>query len=447
VPLSALELPNIRHFVRFRIFFHARYYYPIFAILFLDYGLTLEQFTVLNIIWALTIVVAEVPSGALADLLGRRALLIAGAVLMVIEMGVLLLAPVGGGTLTFALFAINRVCSGLAEAMVSGADEALAFDTLKQEGDPGEWTALLEFLGKRISLVMGLVMVIGASVYDPRVVGSALGWLGLAWEAEWLLRVPIALTFGHSFVVLYSALAMREPGPEKPSAARPLRRLGESFVRVWEAARWLGSHRFVLFVILGGLALDSVARQFVILNSEYYRLIRLPEFAFGFLSAGLAACGFLFARINRHLADHRSPLANLLLLAVVLVGGLVGASYLVPYAGLLFVPAIFFIFSSVSFLQSHYLNREVDSRMRATLLSFRGLALNLGLALASQCYAVLVVRLKKAHPGLDDAARQDAVFGEALAFFPAYAWILLLLLLFGGRLLIRRRGLAIALRP
>ena len=44
--------------------------------------------------------------------------------------------------------------------------------------------------------------------------------------------------------------------------------LVEAFRQVGRAARWTLGHRFVLFVILAALALDSVARQFVVLASE-----------------------------------------------------------------------------------------------------------------------------------------------------------------------------------
>ena len=86
---SVLNLPNIRRFIAFRIFFNARFYYPIFTILFLDFGLTLEQFAILNTAWAATIVLLEVPSGALADTLGRRNLVIASAGIMIVEMAIL----------------------------------------------------------------------------------------------------------------------------------------------------------------------------------------------------------------------------------------------------------------------------------------------------------------------------------------------------------------------
>ena len=44
---SPFAIRNVRLFIAFRVFFNARFYYPIFAILFLDFGLTLSQFAVL----------------------------------------------------------------------------------------------------------------------------------------------------------------------------------------------------------------------------------------------------------------------------------------------------------------------------------------------------------------------------------------------------------------
>ena len=132
--LQSIVQRNVRAFTIFRMFFNARFYYPVYALLFLHYGLTLEQFGILNGVWAATIVLLEVPSGALADTLGRRKLLILAGCLMVLEMAVLLVAPVGGGALMFWLFVLNRILSGAAEAAASGADEALAYDSLKAAG-------------------------------------------------------------------------------------------------------------------------------------------------------------------------------------------------------------------------------------------------------------------------------------------------------------------------
>ena len=68
---------NCRRFVAFRVFFNARFYYPVLAVLFLDLGVSATEYSLLNFVWAIVIVCAEVPSGALADRVGRRPLVIA----------------------------------------------------------------------------------------------------------------------------------------------------------------------------------------------------------------------------------------------------------------------------------------------------------------------------------------------------------------------------------
>ena len=66
--------------------------------------------------------------------IGRKRLIVIAALCMVIEMLALLIAPMHGGSTVFLLFALNRIISGVAEAAVSGADEALAYDSLKEVG-------------------------------------------------------------------------------------------------------------------------------------------------------------------------------------------------------------------------------------------------------------------------------------------------------------------------
>src|ERR1700754_2420362 len=100
---------NIPLFIAFRILFNARWYYPMLAVLFLDFGLSIEQYALLNVAWAAAIVAFEVPSGALADQLGRKRMIVFAAILMVVEMAVFAFAPRGNPSLLFALFLVNRV--------------------------------------------------------------------------------------------------------------------------------------------------------------------------------------------------------------------------------------------------------------------------------------------------------------------------------------------------
>ena len=202
--VSPFSLANIRLFIAFRLLFNARFYYPVFTILFLDYGLTLEQFALLNTVWAFTIVLAEVPSGVLADFLGRKRLLVATSLLMIVEMSVIAFVPLGTSQLIFYAFLINRVLSGLAEAMASGADEALAYDTLAERGMAKEWPKVLELQMRVQSIGYIFAMTLGGLVYDPGMVNRLLGWLGRpeSIEQHMSMRYPVYLT------LLFSLLAI-----------------------------------------------------------------------------------------------------------------------------------------------------------------------------------------------------------------------------------------------
>ena len=210
--LEKIALKNVQSLTLFRMFFSARFYYPVYALLFLDYGLTLAQFGVLNALWAGTIVLLEVPSGALADTIGRRNLLITAGVCMVLEMVVLIMAPIDGGYLMFGLFAINRVLSGVAEAAASGADEALVYDSMKAAGIESRWGHVLERVQRDTSLAFFFAMTIGAACYDPDMVNAVINFVGSEFRVEQsqLVKVPILLTFFSGLVVLAMAFRMKE---------------------------------------------------------------------------------------------------------------------------------------------------------------------------------------------------------------------------------------------
>lgn len=426
---------NLRRFIIFRLFYSARFYYPVLTVLFLDYGLTLEQFGILNLVWALTIVCAEVPSGALADIVGRKRLLVFAAALMVVEMGLLIVVPIGASSLLFSVFLANRVCSGLSEAAASGADEALAYDSLKRLGRESEWAHLLEKTTRIVSIGFFSTMIIGAFAYDSDVVNGLLDWLGSVGQlsSTTIIRLPIILTFITSLIVLFTCMgffdidkqAITDAKSKAQESDKGFSAVRESFVQIVKAGRWTFGHQFVLFVILAALALDSVARQFVVLASEYYRAIDIPVSWFGFIGAGMSLLGILNARLARVMVGHLSPFSNFVVLSVVLLLSLGGLMLMIPVGGVVFAVGAFAILGMVQFQASYYINSAVDSKIRATVLSFKGLALNLGLGIASLLYTALIRALKYGQPeSLTNDEVQRTVFIKALQAFPLYYFLL-----------------------
>ena len=187
------------------------------------------------------------------------------------------------------------------------------------------------------------------------------------------------------------------------------------------AGKWILATPFALIVMLAGFTFDSILRMFITLSSEYYRAIDLPDASFGFIGAGIALLGILIAKLGEYLAMKRSPVFNLSVMAIVSFVAFIGIAQTYAFYGLIFAVLTFEVIRLLNFFLSHYLNRIVDSGMRATVLSFKGLALNLGYGLIGLAYAYLIAALRGNLPP-EAADPQRQAFVDALAWFP---WVFL----------------------
>ncbi len=446
---SPFTIKNIRLFIAFRIFFNSRFYYPVFTILFLDYGLTIEQFALLNTVWAITIVCSEVPSGALADLLGRRRLLVLTSALMIIELSVIAFVPIRSITVVFWAFFINRIVSGLAEAMASGADEAIAYDSLVANGNPAHWPKVLS-LQMRLKALAGIIsLTVGAMLYDPDVVNSLLAFLGISATVsqEVSMRFPVYLTLVLGFLSLWATLGMQEVSEERDPDPQPI-----SMATVWQAGRvtwqaglWIMATPFAMAVIIFGMMYDHVLRMVITLTSQYFRLIQLPEASFGLIMAMLSLLGLLIPRVAEYMVAKFSPQQNCLWLGLITFLALWGMSGFIPYLGILPVALVTIGLMLTAFFTSHYLNLVASSEQRATVLSFKGLAFNLAYGLIGILFALLMQfqrsAVHAASPELATEGIENEAFRATINWFPWYDLLLTALIVFYALYLLRNTSL------
>lgn len=431
---SPFGIANIRLFIAFRVFFNCRFYYPVFTILFLDYGLTIEQFALLNTVWAITIVLAEVPSGALADVFGRKTLIVITSFLMIVEMLVIAFLPLGNSTLIFWGFLINRVLSGLAEAMASGADEAIAYDSLVMEGDVNDWPRVLSVQMRLRSVATIITATSGALLYDPAVINRILNWAGSSAvvNQQITMRFPIYLTLVLAILACITALMMRENQRETEKDKNGYS-MAKALEMTWQAGKWIARTPFALAVILLGMCYDHVLRMIVTMTSQYFRLINLPEASFGFISSAMALLGLVTPKVAEYMVGRFSATQNMLWVAAVTLTGLFGLTGFFPYFGILPMACIFIGLMLVSFFTSHYLNQVTESYQRATVLSFKGLAFNLAYGLIGIFFAVLIQyqrgTIQSATPRLAADAVKNLAFRNAIDWFPWYTVIVLSLII------------------
>lgn len=111
--------------------------YPLYALLFADTGLSDAEISALLALWSSVAVVAEVPSGALADRFSRRWAVVSAGVLQAAGYGLWILLP------GFAGFAAGFVLWGIGGAFASGAFQALVYDGLRAAGQEGRFAAVI----------------------------------------------------------------------------------------------------------------------------------------------------------------------------------------------------------------------------------------------------------------------------------------------------------------
>jgi MFS family permease len=291
---------NWRRFVLFRVVFNSRFYYPVLAVLFLDLGLTATEYTLLNFAWALAIVFTDLPAGALADRIGRKPLVVAAAAFMVLEMILLGTAPRNGGLVLLLCCFGNRILSGMAEGMASGADEALVFDSLAERGRSDEWPKVLDQVMRWQAVGMVIAMLLGGAAYDPIFMTRFASFVGVDFHftQDWTLRFPVSLTLVNSIAAFVLSITLREPKLKTRHAASESGNMIEAELSAWHlvtnAGSWTVKTPTALFVIVAGVLIDSAIRIFLTLSSSYYRIIELPEASFGIIGAVFGGLGLAF---------------------------------------------------------------------------------------------------------------------------------------------------------
>jgi hypothetical protein len=300
----------------------------------------------------------------------------------------------------FGLCIANRIFSGLSEAAASGADEALAYDSLPKDGREQAWDRILGTAMRWRSVGFVGAMVLGGLLYDPTILNSALPEQ-LQLTTGIARRLPVALVMVQALVCLALTLRMVEP-------PRPLQQnLGQACLGALRlttrTARWVVTHPRTWVVIVLGLVIESISRNFATITSSYYRLIDLPEWSYGFIGAGFGAIGWFVPGLAAKLNQRFGLLTNLLIAAAVT---LVGLAALVPeFSPYGLIPCMLLLanLGFIGFTVSRSLHREADSAQRATVLSVKGLAFNLGYGLFSLGFARMIARA----PGQtsDDALR------------------------------------------
>lgn len=116
---------------------------PILMIFYAQMGFTTEQSFILKACYSISIVVFEIPSGYIADVWGRKASIVTGSILGCL--GFVIYSIFSG----FYMFMSAEIILGLGMSLISGADSAMLYDTLKDHRAENEF---MKFEGRNFSV-------------------------------------------------------------------------------------------------------------------------------------------------------------------------------------------------------------------------------------------------------------------------------------------------------
>lgn len=327
-------------------------YYPLYALLFLDTGMSEAQISVLFALWSVTAFVAEVPTGALADRWSRRgSLALAGA----LQAAAFVVWTVASG---FAAFAAGFVVWGVGGALMSGTAEALVFDGLAAVGAEGTYVRVHAWMTAAELLVQVPTALLAGALF-------ALGGFRLV---GWV-SVAVCLCAG------LLALRFPEAPPGTDDDGISLRS------GVTMALRRPGMLLVVVAVALVG-GLDAVEEYFPLLAADRgVAVTAVPVAILGISLAGAAGAA-LGGRAAR-LPDHAVPV--LLLVA----GVLLAAGTVLPTGASLAAVAMFYaLYLAVLVVAEARLQARITGPYRATLTSVAGVGVEAAALLVFAAWAV-----------------------------------------------------------
>lgn len=243
-------------------------------------GFNAATIGVMVALYSAVIVLAETPSGILADRWSRKGVLVLAALALAIS------GLIGGLSDSVPIFLLSTCFWGLFFALYSGTYDSVIYDTILEE--TGESTKFERYLGV-MKLLDGSALVVGALLG-----GLIAQFIGL--RETYLFTIPVALAS------VAALLIFREPQLHKAEVALPMKQ------HIRETLAAVLRRRYLIPVL--GVLVTTAVLIFTILEYSQVWLIALavPIFLYGPIDAVILAGYGIGGAVGSRLQLHKKPI-------------------------------------------------------------------------------------------------------------------------------------------
>lgn len=311
-------------------------------------GLSLTELGLVEAIFHITSFLMEIPTGAVADIWGRKASRICGRIGQLISACILIYSN------SFWGFAIGFIVTALSYNLESGAGEALIYDSLKETGDEKKYM--------KISGVNEVIMQ----------AAQTLGLLLGGFLSNYSYKYAYAVTIAVSFVSITSAMSFKEPDIKMEIEEKTFRtfknQVGESFKIIYQNKK-LG------FLIVFSQAIFMFNTSIFFYFQNYLLDKGISKGDIGVILAISALVAAITASQTHKIEKKVGERVVILLLPIIISICIWGVA-LSKYYYIFFI-VINSIESIIFIAVSDYTNKLIPSEKRATILSMGSMIFSL----------------------------------------------------------------------
>jgi MFS family permease len=307
-------------------------------------GFSIFEIALFEGIFHITSVLFEIPTGAIADMFGRKTSRIIGIVSFFVYIAIILSAD------SFGFVALGFVFCALSYVFESGAAEAIVYDTLIELEEEEKF---MKFMGNK-------EVIFQVSGFFSMLVGGTIALINY--------DMNFYVTGGFFFVALIMILFMKEVPIHNQERMSVKEQVKKQFIVSFRTV--FQNKRLFLLIIIGAMMTAPTTTVFFFFQN-YFDAGAVPIYLItmyiGLHSGGSAIGGIFASKLEKRFGEKKILYIVPLIISVSFWLILIPKITLVPFIILGVMDSIFYI------VLVDYMNKMVASDVRATVLSVFGM--------------------------------------------------------------------------
>lgn len=333
---------------------------PIMTLFLIAKGLSFTEIMVLQSISAISQVLFEVPTGAVADKHGRKISILLGSIVWAISLFIYIIGK------SFFVFALAEAIFSLGASLKSGADSALIYDSLVYLKKENEYQKIE---GKA-----------RANALYAQAIGSVIS--GFIYEIN--IYLPMTLSIVFMVVTSIIILFFHEPPYSKEEQNKDT----NYYRQIVESGSFILKHEKLKAVVLFCTVFFVFYRAGFWFYQPYMEAVNIPVKYFGIIFFLFNIAAAFTSKRSHYLMEKTKP-RTLTFLAL-----LMGGSFFIMGTVKIWVGFIAIFLQQMARglyrpVTTKYINKRIPSDKRATILSFSSLSSNIAVAAAFPFMGIL----------------------------------------------------------